>query len=114
MALITSDERLASTVAEISRSVGLVVDRPNGDPRGLLTMLASAHITLVDDANPDDAQFIAGYASGRGGWVIWLARGSEKTVPAAAGVRFSRRTAGDLEREICSAAFLPSRHWEQP
>lgn len=111
LVLVTTDDDLAAAVAEISRSVGLVVDRSNGDRSTLLAMAADAHIAVVDGTSPRDAEFIAGYVAGRGGWVIWLANG--QAIPPAAGVRFSPRTAADLEREICSAAFLPARHHRQ-
>jgi TIR domain-containing protein len=109
LVLVTADERLAQSVGEISRSVGLVVGRPDGEWSTLLGMLEHAHIALIDGHASCDAGFVAGYVAGQGGWVICLAKGQEEPGPVMAGIKFSPRASTDLEREICAAAFLPVR-----
>jgi len=109
LVLVTADEDLAATVRKISQPVGLVVDRPSSEPGVLLNMLASAHIAVVDDRAPCDTSFVAGYVAGRGGWVIWLSANLQRRVPTGPGMKFSSAESADLEREICAAAFLPTR-----
>jgi hypothetical protein len=109
LVLLTDDENLALAVAEISRSVGLAVARPTGEPNMLSDMLLSAHIALIDGPTSRNALFVAGYVAGRGGWVICLTSGCERPLPGVRGVRFSSRTSMDLEHEICATAFLPTR-----
>jgi hypothetical protein len=109
LVLLTTDEALALSVAEISRSVGLVVTRPNREPRTLCEMLTSAHIALIDGHTSLDGPFVAGYVAGRGGWVICLTNGREQPLPAVTGVKFSSRSSVDLEHEICATAFLSAR-----
>lgn len=109
LVLLTHDERLAASVCAISRSVGLVVGRPDDQRDTLLSMLESAHIALIDGHISHDTGFVAGYVSGRGGWVIHLTGDHQKPLPAVPGIKSGPRASTDLEREICAAAFLPMR-----
>jgi hypothetical protein len=109
LVLLTADEDLACQAGAISRSVGLVVRRPNEQPDVLVDLLTSAHIALIDDHAPYETSFAAGYVAGRGGWVVWLADDRDNRPPAAPGIRFCPPDNAALEREICAAAFLPRR-----
>lgn len=99
--LLTATDALAGVVTEVARSVGLAVVRPHPSDADLL-------VTVVDGRLPVECGFVAGYAAGRGGRVVYVTETVGWHVPGKAGVRFCRPDALELEREICVAAFLPA------
>jgi hypothetical protein len=106
--LLTVDADVAAVVKEVSRSVGLVVERPEPTADKVFEVAARAHVAVIDGRAHVDAAFLAGYVAGRGGWVLCLTGTHEWGVPAAHGVKRCLPHPAELEREICSAAFLPA------
>lgn len=107
--LLAEDEEVAFMVGDISRSIGLVVDRPRGERAVLSAVLNGPHIAVIDDCFPFNTSFVAGYVAGRGGWVICLVDEGDSYLPSVPGIGFSPSGRSNLEREICAAAFLPAR-----
>jgi TIR domain-containing protein len=109
LVLLTVDNQLDQQVREISQSVGLVVNRLSGEQDNLADLLRNVHIAVIDDDTSRVALFVAGYVAGRGGRVICLTAGHDKFMPSVPGIMFHPRVLEELEREICTAAFLPVR-----
>lgn len=111
--LLTTDDALAAKVVDLARPVGLtVVRRVPSDPDVVRTA-ASAHVAVIAGYSPADCDFIAGYVAGRGGRVIWVSELSQRHLPSWAGIRFCLNDLAELEREVGTAAFLPSQRTAQ-
>lgn len=111
--LLTADETLAATVADVARPVGLVVVRSAPSDPHVLKAAAFAHVAVIGGYPSADCDFIAGYVAGRGGRVVWVTETAAPHLAAAAGVTFCRGDFVELEREIGTAAFLPSQRAAQ-
>lgn len=111
--LLTTDDLLAAIVEDVARPVGLAVVRCVPTDPDVLTAAKSAHVAVIGGYLPVDCDFIAGYVVGRGGRVVWVTDSPERHLPAGAGVRFCRSEVAALEREVGTAAFLPSQRTAQ-
>ena len=111
--LLTTDDFLTTMVLDVARPVGLVVVRCAPSDPDVLMSAASAHVAVIGGYSPAECGFIAGYVAGGGGRVIWVMETVERYVQPGAGVRFCHRDVVELEREIGTAAFLPSQRATQ-
>ncbi|GLY50190.1 toll/interleukin-1 receptor domain-containing protein [Lentzea sp. NBRC 102530] len=114
--LLTSDDAVAAIVADVARPVGLAVVRRSAFAPDVLEVASSAHLVVIAGCPPAECLFLAGFAAGRGTWVLWVSPsdiGLEAAVRAGAPLRFCEGDQAALEREIGAVAFLPSQRTAQ-